>query len=546
MKKAKLILFIIFCLSSLFSQEAPVLDFSAANLDRLVFLDGLWLFRENGSSDIKPKEVPGSWDRQTGNPYSRGVYLLTVIPPDSLIGQSGALFIPELSQAVEIRINGKVLYRAGDLETGRTDYTIGSVPFIFEDDMTIEVELTNLYFRSGGLVYPLRLGTLSSVQRYRMRSIFFEAFYMGILFLSAVYHLFLYINKYRNKSALFLSLTAILMILRAATTGQNTIDILMPGFPWMLDYRLEYISMSLNGVAIILFSSFLYPLKKKIMTISLSAVSGINFLFALSAVFMPIRSLSRTVTFLNINLVLAIIICIILYVHALSKHETGAKLFAAGSTIAFILAIMDILYYHGGPEKFFNLSQAAMIVFIGTQTFVLSRLYGESYKRNKQLLLMATTDSLTGIANRLKIDQELERTHAVFRRYGTGYSLIMFDIDHFKDVNDKYGHETGDEVLIELAELAGSMLRAGDILSRWGGEEFVILLPQVGLEGAAATAEKIRLAVEKHSFPHNAPLTASFSAVTPQGSGEELKDLFLRMDKLLYTAKHRGRNQVVY
>ena len=130
------------------------------------------------------------------------------------------------------------------------------------------------------------------------------------------------------------------------------------------------------------------------------------------------------------------------------------------------------------------------------------------------------------------------------QRYGEPLALVMFDIDHFKAINDRHGHLVGDQILIELALRLRGHLRAIDVLARWGGEEFVVLLPHNNVEAAARLAEKLRLATMTQPFPIAETITTSFGVAAYQPD-ETLDDWFTRVDNALYAAKEAGRNRVV-
>lgn len=157
---------------------------------------------------------------------------------------------------------------------------------------------------------------------------------------------------------------------------------------------------------------------------------------------------------------------------------------------------------------------------------------------------LAATDELTGVPNRRKFREAATRELELAHRYGTPLSLVLLDIDHFKYINDTYGHATGDTILVELCRLIEKDTRGVDIFARWGGEEFVLLLPETSPTGASAVAEKLRMAVESHSFSETITLTCSFgtSSFWPNDS---LYSLLERADNALYKAKQAGRNQVV-
>lgn len=164
-------------------------------------------------------------------------------------------------------------------------------------------------------------------------------------------------------------------------------------------------------------------------------------------------------------------------------------------------------------------------------------------KQNRELEQLSITDRLTGAYNRLKIDAVLSELHAKARRYGGCASIILFDLDHFKQVNDRYGHPVGDAVLRGFAELVREMIRETDIFGRWGGEEFMLVCPETGLAEAIQLAERIRLAFAELELPSgNQTLSAGIAEWHAKQSVEAWIDL---CDQRLYQAKALGRNQIV-
>ena|GEM_PF-1937726 len=165
---------------------------------------------------------------------------------------------------------------------------------------------------------------------------------------------------------------------------------------------------------------------------------------------------------------------------------------------------------------------------------------------NKQYFKeLSMTDSLTNTYNRLKFNESLSSEIEIARRYGNTFSLIMFDIDHFKQFNDQNGHIFGDMVLIEIANLVKESVRGVDVFARWGGEEFVILLPQTNCQEASALAERLRKSICKESMKNiGMALTCSFGVTS--FCSEDDEDLIMdRVDRALYKAKGNGRNVVV-
>ena len=164
----------------------------------------------------------------------------------------------------------------------------------------------------------------------------------------------------------------------------------------------------------------------------------------------------------------------------------------------------------------------------------------------QRALQAAKIDTLTGAHNRAALNETLEREIELAHRHQSALSMIMFDLDHFKQINDNYGHITGDEVLRESVKCCDQALRSTDMLFRFGGEEFVILLPGVNANGASLAAERIRNIMERHVFNSRqgpVPVTISVGAasVTLQDTA---KTFIERADKGLYLAKNAGRNCV--
>ena len=156
---------------------------------------------------------------------------------------------------------------------------------------------------------------------------------------------------------------------------------------------------------------------------------------------------------------------------------------------------------------------------------------------------LAQTDKLTNLYNRAKLDKELLYNFNMYIRYKKAYTIIIIDIDHFKNVNDTYGHLAGDDVLIKVSNIMRNSIRETDILGRWGGEEFMIISPNTELDGAYALAENIRVKIEKTKFDTVDKITIS-TGVSQIDSSLNQKDVILKADEALYRAKNRGRNKV--
>jgi polar amino acid transport system substrate-binding protein len=173
----------------------------------------------------------------------------------------------------------------------------------------------------------------------------------------------------------------------------------------------------------------------------------------------------------------------------------------------------------------------------------LASAHDELQFKSKQLKKIAITDSLTGLYNRRYIEEKLEEELRRQRRYNHNLSVILLDIDHFKLINDIHGHQAGDKVLQKFAHLLLTGTRESDIVSRWGGEEFLILCLENDIKGAAILGEHLRQQINETAFSEEITQTASFG-IACYISGETKDDLILRADKALYKAKENGRNRI--
>ncbi|TWI63927.1 diguanylate cyclase (GGDEF)-like protein [Desulfobotulus alkaliphilus] len=172
-----------------------------------------------------------------------------------------------------------------------------------------------------------------------------------------------------------------------------------------------------------------------------------------------------------------------------------------------------------------------------------------NHVRIRSLQGAVSEDALTGCYNRREFDRQLERHLAAVKRHGKDFALVFFDLDHFKAVNDSYGHLAGDAVLRSVALEVRRKIRAGDLLCRYGGEEFALLLPETNGEKAADLAERLRLAIEGLRVEAGEALglqvTASFGVAEADASMDS-QDMVAQADAMLYRAKNQGRNGVAF
>jgi len=194
-----------------------------------------------------------------------------------------------------------------------------------------------------------------------------------------------------------------------------------------------------------------------------------------------------------------------------------------------------------GEVYYFLVSASKVDTRKGIAAVILSDI-SEQVKIKKALTLLTLNDTLTNVGNRRFFDQKLDEHITLSQCHNTPFSLMLLDIDYFKKINDRYGHDVGDTVLIEFSRLIKSLLRDGDIFARIGGEEFIVLLPLTTKDKAYVLAQKLRESVQESRGV--TPITVSIGLVQYE-KGDDDKLILKRADALLYKAKETGRNKVV-
>jgi diguanylate cyclase (GGDEF)-like protein len=212
----------------------------------------------------------------------------------------------------------------------------------------------------------------------------------------------------------------------------------------------------------------------------------------------------------------------------------------------FVISLPYLVHHSEQPDGNFTIQlHIVSAVLVGALYFF------SSYQRNLQLAQLtvdelgrlANTDVLTKLPNRRRIAEAVESELVRFARYGRAFSMILIDIDHFKAVNDRFGHAIGDQTLVAMAARAREILRDVDMLGRWGGEEFVVILPETTLDEGLRKAEALCAHIAGRPLSGGFIVTIS-CGVTRVTAGDIAESLFQRADKALYAAKERGRNRV--
>ena len=534
-----------------------------------VRLDGLWRYFpgqqfEPVGSGIKDPEllwnspgsmalqVPGIWD-SIAPTLGRGVYQvrLTGLTPGQLY-------------AVQFKgINSHAQLWADKLELGSWGATgLNFVPQVYtwtpqSSETLLTVSVDNHILASGGLWLPVLAGPHTAVEDAAATGRLGETLLIGAVVMMGLYHLALFFFRTRDRAPLYFGIFCLLSSLKASLSGEQLLAAEWPGFDQVLGLRLAYLDTILLPIVFSAYMQAMFPVARYrvLMTLlgTMAFVQGIVCLvtspYYLQAWFWPYQ--------------IVILVCCTYFlgilILALRNRKLGAGLMLLGFLVIFASAANDVLHDNKLIVTFYSLN-LGLFIFLFTQTLVMGGVLSRSFRRveelndtlelrvverTRDLEIQSRSDSLTGLMNRryfwTLLTQEWER----WLRYTQDFSLAMVDIDHFKAVNDRFGHSAGDEALLMVSELLQKSVRKSDSVSRYGGEEFCLLLPGISATEAGIVLEKIRLTLQATPVKFGSgepPLTFSYG-VAQASLHENAQDVLNAADRLMYQAKQAGRNQ---
>jgi diguanylate cyclase len=436
------------------------------------------------------------------------------------------------------------------------------------------------------LYLPMTVITPAVSRAKQSRTMLWYGFYYGILVVMFVTNLIFY-ARFRDRSRLYYLFFVAFTAVYFATRDSLTIEYLFRLRPY-LDFYCGQISLGLVIIFTILFS------KEFLKTGSFNRIvdHGLTFLAILSVLNIALIPFNNHLVTMNISTLLGLTVSVALLITGLMSLRSGFRparyyllsfVFFLSGAILYALNYAGILSYTLTTFQSFQVCSGLQVILLSialsdqiaelqqqkelAQADTAQALdradklnielqeYGRTLEQkvdertrhlNQALTKveeLANTDVLTGLYNRRKFNELLTAALTRSRRYGRPLSVIIFDIDHFKRINDTYGHQIGDTVLQELAKTVAANIRSSDALARWGGEEFVIVACETGLSQAANLAEKIRQVVDTHPFTDVGHVTISLG-VTTYTPHDSVDTLMIRVDKALYHAKSGGRNRV--
>ena len=538
------------------------------------------------SPRVNYMQLPHAWNREAidGKPLeNHGVMTYHLkVQTDKHYQQLG-LKIPSIGTSFNLFVNeqlmasgGKVGVQASQSEPGYNPQILLFEPGGKTFDLVIQV--ANFDYFWGGPWHPLRISTPPLMYQEQFQHTVRSAFLIGIFITVALFNLIQFTLRPKDPLPVSIALTCIMLGLRELETTQVLHIAGITDWSFATNARISFLTFYLATPVVIAYFhlSFYRDYDKRVMSViyTLTLAFGLFVIFFPPPVFSPSMPWFQILSFLIMPYVLWGLM------QAVRNKRYGARMLLLGSLFLFALIINDILYNRGVIDSVLLVS-FGLVAFILCQNYITylrfilasrenellsqtlevrnielkefsqsledkvkDRTY-ELAKANERLEELAHQDSLTGLPNRRGMKGAIEASVSQFNRKQTPFCLLLIDFDRFKELNDSLGHEAGDKVLIDGAALMRNSLREQDLVARWGGEEFLLLLPCTSIAGAAVLAEKLKhLVREELTQAMEFPISITIG-VSEYRQDDTLDTCLNRADKALYQGKEGGRDKVV-
>jgi len=563
-------------------------------------LSGGWEY----SWDAFPRNSSGSviWDYDSidtlswrqiefpSNPPDREgkelVWFRVTLPGEKL--RDPSLFIFSIDINAEFFIDGTLLHQFGTIDQDGKGSFIGWPVQLIE--LPEDCAGKHLYirvfsdYRDIGLWGRIMMGNRADLLSYMYRQDIFGIAAMIISLIIGCVFFVTYLLSGHQKVSLYLSVITVLLAFRIF--GQLYVQQRIIPFSLLFEY-IDISTAALIPIFITsVFRSFLLEKFKSLTGYLWKAYLGV-FVLAMILSVMPFFPVHQIYTGIDISSLIGVVSLGYISVHCLCSGTREQKLISVNFLIMAVLICYSLLMSYNIVPFLSEFDYLMVLQFciglaiiLSSRFFILYHTYEKQsfelanmnrtleqqvlqrtseledankkladvnaqLKKEKHILrVSAITDGLTGLYNRAYIEEQFRQFIRESSRYGKPFSLAMFDLDHFKKVNDEFGHHVGDEVLRKVADSFHDLIRETDIAGRFGGEEFLLLYPQTDHSEAMVVTERIRVRIGELSFEQG-PKNITISAGVAQYSGESPEEILAKADKNLYSAKQNGRNRVV-
>ena len=585
-----LIFLFVFCVSGVLAENLPHANIDAKQVDsgEPLYLNGQWWFHFGEHLSVEQIEerilnktlstidVPNTWNEAVAKisdvPYQHGI--ATFVLPLSLSEKPSShmsLLVKYVGggyrilwQPNDIFESSEIIATSGDWQYGQySSAEAQSFPFDIDSDGLLIVYVAKSNVFKGGIRQPILIQQRDVLQQKMLLDWLVRSLLIGAMLIMGLHYFVQYFYSSRTKSALFIALVCFVAVIRSMCTA-GMMDLLLSYLtPYHYNYRIrfEYLTLLYAPYTFFLFFNAMVP--KVIPAIVAKLALSITLLLTLSMVVFPLAKVTQLLPVYQLYLLSWVaIVGFYTFVSAV-KNLPYSRLMFASTFVVIFGTVNDIIASRSATYNIM-LVEYALFVFLFLQALLVGhqlragmhdaiRLFAEKKLLEKGLtkaVLASQQDHLTGLYNRLALNDRIQQfeTDENFRDQTMG--VILFDIDHFKNVNDAHGHDVGDEILVFIASLLhGHALRNSDFKCRYGGEEFLLILPGSNLMHTTEVADSIRKRIEASvAYAHEETeicITASFGvSVYEPAELIEFKEVITQADQALYRAKRSGRNRV--
>jgi diguanylate cyclase (GGDEF)-like protein len=560
---------------------------------RMLGLSGDWLFFEN--QFVAPNDVSNAvpqlinisstvgWQLSHGGTDTvtgYGTYHLNVDlgPRNSDL----ALKIPQIETAYRLFVNDSLMASAGVISKSSKGASPEYKPTIIMlprelERFSITVQVSNYHSAWGGIWSPIVLGEVGELYAAKRDLVGLSMFVIGALVVTTGFYLIQFYFRPSEKVPLAFACLCLIFLFREFTAEHMYFVMNSLGVGFHTLVKLNYLTFYIGFPVVVCFMHLCFPraFNQKISRFFYLVAA----VFSLFVLFSPMAYVGYSLLSYQVFCLLGILYITICMIVATKNKQPASKMTLFGCIILGLFAVNDMLYAIDfvATGRFFSLG---IVGFILCQSYVINNrfnnimshnetLSGQLQQRNSELQKLgdeletkvekrtqqlelanlelnnlANIDNLTGALNRHGLQQHLQSAFERSRRNQEPSSIILFDFDNFKQINDSYGHDNGDNILKLGAKLIQDLIREQDKLARWGGEEFLVFLPNTDLQGASAIGDKLRKAIANQlagELADDFPVTVT-GGVAQIKNDETFEILFKRADNALYKGKRMGRN----
>jgi diguanylate cyclase (GGDEF)-like protein len=527
----------------------------------------------------------GGWQSSTYNQDYDAIGFATYHLDVALekVANNLAIRIPQIESAYRLYIDTEFMASGGlvtDTELAGTpgfNTAIVRIPDGLKT-FSITIQVSNYHSSWGGLWAPIVLGDADSLHTLQRDKVALSLFIMGALLITVIHSLIQFFLRPTDNIPLVFACLCLLFFLREFTVDHMSFALSALAGGFVLITKLNFLSFYAGIPTALYFFHLSY--NQEFHRKFCCFIYMVSIVFSAFVLFFPTRYFGLPLVLFEVFAVIVMLYMLQRIWVATTNKQRDAGVMLIGSLIAFSFAVNDILNVSGviTTGRFFSLG---IIGFIMSQSFVTNNRFNQLSNHNEtltdklkehnadlelmselletkveqrtrqlklaniELKALANNDSLTNTFNRHGLQQYIQVAFESYRRSQNLFCIVLIDYDHFKEINDIYGHDVGDIVLLTGADLIKSGMREQDKLARWGGEEFLILLPNTDLQGALAIANKLKDAISADPIGHPVGVNVSVTGgVALINHNDTFETLFKRADDALYQGKQNGRNQI--